>query len=389
VRGALLGIARSGAGAAALHPLRSAVTVACVASIVLPWVVGTGISRGLREGIEAAVAAGPDLVVTGTRFGRPAPLPEEAADLVRAIPGVASVVPRVVGELRLGDRGESAVVVGVPASEVPATVRLVEGRLFAPGAPGEIVVGSGLAARLGIRVGAVLPPFYRNEAGERTSTVVGVFESDAPLRQAHLLLASIETARTFFAEGGASTDLLVRCPEAFREPVARRIRALETPRLAVSTRDDVEAALLRRALDRETLLQLPFVLAFALGIPLVLVTSGAGLVERRREAGLLRAVGWSADALLLRALVESALLAVAGASIAVLGAALWLGALDGAGIAPVLLPGADRVPGFRVPWRLGPEPALLGLAVCAVLVAAGTLHSTWRAASAPPAEAMR
>jgi ABC-type lipoprotein release transport system permease subunit len=395
---ALLGVARSGAGAAALHPLRSVVTVLCVVSLVLPWLVGEGISRGLRDALEEAVALGPDLVVTGTRFGRPVPLPAEAAARVAAVPGVAAALPRVVGEARLGAEGEPAVVVGLPAEAVPPTVRFLEGRLFAPGAEGEIVVGSALARRLGIRVGAVVPPFYRNEAGERTSTVVGVFDADAPLGQAHLVLASLETARRIFAETEASTDLLVRCAEPLREPVARRIRSLGTlgpdgegppVRARVSTRDDAAALLLRRALDRETLLQLPFVLAFAVGIPLVLVTSGAGLVERRREAGLLRAVGWSADALLLRALAESALLAAAGAAIAVLGAALWLGLLDGAGLAPVLLPGAARVPGFRVPWNLGPEPALLAAAVSAVLVAAGTLHSTWRAASAAPAEAMR
>ena len=112
-------------------------------------------------------------------------------------------------------------------------------------------------------------------------------------------------------------------------------------------------------------------------------------MERRREAGLLRAVGWSADALLLRSLVEGALLTLVGASLSVLFAFAWLDLLNGAGIAPVLLPGADRIPGFRVPWRLFPVPCILAFAVCAVLVCAGSTYSTWRAATAPPSEAMR
>ena len=147
--------------------------------------------------------------------------------------------------------------------------------------------------------------------------------------------------------------------------------------------------LLRRVLDRETLFHLPFVVAFALGIGIVLVTSGAGLVERRRETGLLRAMGWSRDALLLRALVESAVLAVASASTAILLAFLWLHLLGGVGLAPILLPGAQRLPASGVPWTLTPVPALLAALVATVLVAAGTLYSTWRATSAPPAEAMR
>ena len=74
-RRVFLAIARSGAGAVALHPLRSVVTVVSVIAIVLPYVVGIGVSDGLRAEIEEAVRLGPDLHVTGERFGRPVPLP--------------------------------------------------------------------------------------------------------------------------------------------------------------------------------------------------------------------------------------------------------------------------------------------------------------------------
>ena len=393
-----LGIARSGAGAIALHPLRSVVTIACVVALVLPYAVGTGISYGLRAELLEAVRLGPDLHVAGTRFGRPAPLPASAAGRIRAIPGVTDVVPRIVGELEIGSDNESAVVVGLPADHLPDTLRCVEGRLFAPGAVGELVVGSELAARLGLSVGDVVPPFYRNEAGERLTRVVGIFRSDAPLWQAHMLYVSLETARLLFSEREAVTALVVRCPETYREPVAEQIRRLGTlgaegelpaVRPRVTTRDDVQALLLRRVFDRETLFLLPLILAFAVGIPIILVTSGAGLVERRREAGLLRAIGWSTDAVLLRCLVESALLAMIGGGLAVLFAFIWLRLGNGAGIAAVLFPGADRLPGFRVPWRLGAVPVLLALSISVVLVAAGSLFSTWRAAVAPSAEAMR
>ncbi len=394
----LVELVRSAAGAVSLHPLRSAVTVACVVTIVLPYLVGTAVSNGLRDEIDLSVQEGPDLFVTATRFGRTVPLPGSAAEVVGGVPGVTAVIPRIVGEARLGVKKESAVVVGLPAHAVPETLECVEGRLFAPGSRNELVIGSELARRLGLRVGDAVPPFYRSRAGERVSRVVGVFTSDAPLWQAHVVLTSLDSAQNVFDEGDTVTSLLVTCPPRMRDAIAGRIRTLDTLgaaaspvalRARVSTRDDVQAALLRRSLDRETLFQLPFILAFAVGIPLILVTSGAGLVGRRREAGLLRAIGWSADALLFRAFVESVLLAVAGASIAVLAAYVWLDLFSGAGIAPVLLPGADRIPGFRVPWRLTPEPVLLGCILSAVLVGVGTLHSTWRAASAPAARAMR
>jgi ABC-type lipoprotein release transport system permease subunit len=344
------------------------------------------------------VRAGPDLHVTGLRFGRTAAMPLEAVELVAAIPGVAAVVPRVVGELNIGARGDSAVVVGIAAAGLDPSLEFIEGRPFADGATNELVLGSDLAERLKLGVGDAVPPFYRNDRGERVSHVVGVFRSDAPLWQSHLMFVSLETAAALFDEPGMVTELLVSCPETFQKPVAERLRGLRSldprpnapaVRARVAARGDVEAMLLRRVLDRETLFHLPFVVAFALGIGIVLVTSGAGLVERRRETGLLRAMGWSRDALLLRALVESAVLAVASASTAILLAFLWLRLLGGAGLAPVLLPGAQRLPASGVPWTLTPVPALLAVLVATVLVAAGTLYSTWRATSAPPAEAMR
>ncbi len=391
----LLELVRSGAGAVMLHPLRSAVTVLCVLAIVLPYVVGVGLSRGLRDEIESAVETGPDLHVTGVRFGRPAPTPLTAAALLEAIPGVTSVAARIVGEARIGVKSEPVVVIGTRSKG--ESLDLVEGRLFREGPSGEVIVGQELARRLGLKVGDVIPPFYRNPSGERLTTVVGIFGSDAPLWTAHAMVTSLKTAALIFAEPDAVTEWLVSCPASFHEPVADQIRRLPTLapdgalpiRARVSTRGDIKARFFRRSLARETLFQLPLLVAIAVGLPLVLVTSGAGLVERRREAGLLRSVGWSTDALLFRSLVESVLIALIGASIAVIVAAVWLRWFGGAGIAPVLLPGADRVPGFRVPWRLTGAPVALAFALAVLIVGPGSLFSTWRAASAPPARTMR
>ena len=53
------------------------------------------------------------------------------------------------------------------------------------------------------------------------------------------------------------------------------------------------------------------------------------------------------------------------------------------------LTGVERAPGFRVPFRLTQTPALLAFLIAFVVVMSGSVSSTWRAASAPPREAMR
>src|SRR5262249_41800186 len=140
---------------------------------------------------------------------------------------------------------------------------------------------------------------------------------------------------------------------------------------------------------RGGIFNLHFVLAFAVGIPVILVTSGLGLSERRREVGILKATGWQTDEVLLRNAVESFALSLAGACNAILLAFAWLQWLNGYWIASIFLNGIDVVPAIRVPFRISPIPVLFAFLLSFVLVMTGTLYSSWRASTVSPIEAMR
>ncbi len=307
---AFLAILRSGLSAVLLHPLRSAAIVACVVALLVPFVAGLAIFEGLGDEAADAARSGADLVVTGVRFGRPAPLPVESAEVLRAVPGVASVVPRIVGAIALGAAPEHAVLVGIAPGDLPADVGCVEGRLFRPGAGNELVVGSRLARRLSLAPGSRIPPFYVNRGGERVCEVVGVFRSGLPMWEANVILASLETAQALFDERGTATQLLVTCRPGYEEAVRTAISRLPTlaspgspeplaPR--VRSRADVEALLARGASFGEGVFALHFLLLFAAAIPLLVVATGAGLRDRRRETGILKMLGWGTDDVLLRA----------------------------------------------------------------------------------------
>ena len=391
-------IARTGLQAVLLHPLRSVATLLCMVAVLLPYVAGEGVARGLADEAETSIRCGADLYVSGSRFGRPAPVPLAAMDAVRAIPGVRDVFPRIVGEIPLGRERLAAVVVGLPADRIPASARCVEGRLFGPKARNELVMGSELARRLGITVGARLPPFYSNPEGEHVSTVVGIFRADLPLWEANLVFCPLETASEIFGQKGLATSLLVTCEPGYREAVLKALRRLPvfdeqgphgpvTP--TVTSREDVAALLPRSMAHLEGIFQIHFVLAFAALIPLLMVTAGLGLTERRREAALMKATGWMTDEVLVQGMVESLVLVLLGASTAIVLAYAWLDLLNARGIAGIFLPGAEPAPAFRVPFRMAPLPALLGLVVSFAVVSLGTLYSTWRAATAAPALALR
>jgi len=230
------------------------------------------------------------------------------------------------------------------------------------------------------------------------STVVGVFRSDLPVWEANVVLTDTESAMRICDARALTSSLLVSCRPEYVDSVREAIVRIDSLapgdpqgpiRPRVMTRADARAVLPAGALRREGVFHLHFVLAFALAIPLLLVTSGVGLAERRRETGLLKALGWHTDEVLVRGVVESVVIAAVGASVAVIAAWAWLALANGWGIAAVFLPGADTSPGFAVPFSLAPVPVLVAFVISFVVTATGTLVSTWRAAAAPPSEAMR
>ena len=394
----LLEVARTGLAAVLLHPLRSLVSFGAVVAVLLPYLAGTALSKGLEAEAEASALAGADLYVSVSQFGRPVPIPRDAVAQISRIEGVNTVVPRIVGEVSLGREHVPAVLVGLAPDHFTVASDSVEGELPRPGEPIQLVVGTALARQLQFNVGSLLPPFYRNNRGEHVSRVVGVFKSDAPMWQSHLILTPIDAAAEVFDQPGLVTDLLVWCRPGYQQSVSRKIvqdlsfpgpAGQGTVRGRVTGRDELLALLPRGTLHREGVFTLHFVLAFVVGGLVLLVTSGLGLAERRREIGILKATGWQTDEVLLRGATESLCLSLAGASSAQLLAWAWLRLFNGYGLAGYFLAGATASPAFVVPCQMTPVPALLAFVLSIAVVLTGTLYSSWRAATTAPREAMR
>lgn len=395
----LLEIAGTGMAAVRLHPLRSAVSFLAVTGVLVPYLAGLGLAQGVQAEAEASAQSGANLYVAGSRFGRPVPLPLGALDQVRRLGGTIAVVPRIVGEVVLGRDRVRAVLVGVPPECFAAWSRSLEGDLPQTRSLNELVIGSSLARKLHLSLGGTLPPFYRNDReGSHLSRVVGVFRPDAPVWQANLILTTFETAAHIFDQRECATELLVWCRPDTEDSLHRAIEdslAFPEPedegvtRATVTERPDPLALRPSKLMHRQGVFHLLFLVAFVVGILVLLVTSEIGRGGRRREIGILKATGWQTDEILLRGVVESCVLGLASACVALLLSWLWLRVGNGYGIAGLFLDGVEAAPSFRVPVRLTPVPVLLAFVAAFAVVWMGTLYSCWRAAVTPPLVAMR
>jgi len=298
------------------------------------------------------------------------------------LPGIAAVSPMVAGGA-LALRGEATQsislvgveldrydrIVGLRSKVVSGTARL---------APGEAIVGRDLATDLGVRVGdrLTVQTSTVSESVRVTALVdLGVKELNrrtviVPLRAAQSLLGLPGGATTIdltvddvWAAQGLTEDLRRQLPyqlESWQESNAQLVSALNA--------QSVSTSLIRGVV----------LVVVVLGIASVLVVS---VVQKRREIGILRAMGATRAQVLRVFLVQGA---VVGAVGSVLGIALavlmiWL--------FTTFVRGADGQPLFSIalPPLLALQVAVLAT-VCGVLAAIAPAR---RAAAMDPGQAIR
>ena len=302
--------------------------------------------------------------------------------LLEALPAIAGVSPMVSGA-GLALRGEATQAIALTGVELDRYDRVVglRGKVISGSArlsPGEAIVGRELASDLGVRVGdrLTLQTGSVTEALRVTALVdLGVKELNrrtviVPLRSAQSLLAlpggatSLDlTVKDVWSAQTLAQDLRRQFPykiESWQESNAQLVSALNA--------QSVSTALIRGVV----------LVVVVLGIASVLVVS---VVQKRREIGILRAMGATRGQILRLFLVQGA---VVGALGSVLGILLAIGMIA---LFMAFVRGSDGLPLFviQLQWSTAWQVALIATG-CGVLAAIAPAR---RAAAMDPAQAIR
>lgn len=260
-----------------------------------------------------------------------------------ADPEVDVVTPVVSGAgfAVRGTASKSVAVLGVePESYVRVVAiddRLVAGRL--PGSGAEAAIGVELAADLGVEVGDKL---RLQAAGGRTElfTVAGVFRLGNRGVDERWVLITLRSGQTLLDLVGGVSSLELRVRTLFdAEATATRL-ASATGLVAdswMTTNAELLTAL-RSQSASSLLIQVFVVLAVTIGIASVLVVS---VVQKRREIGILRAMGMSRGRIVLVFMVQGGVLGMLGS---IVGVATGVGVATAFGHAAVDARGAPLFP---------------------------------------------
>lgn len=297
-------------------------------------------------------------------------------------PSVAAVSPQVTGS-GLALRGEASQAVAVTGVELDRHDRVVglRAKVVAGQArlePGEAILGRELAQDLGLQVGDRLTvQTATTSEAVRITALVDMGVRDINRRT---VLVPLRTAQSLLALPGGASQLDISLHDPWTaQALAQALRQRYPHKIESWQESNSQLVSALRAQSISTLLiRVVVLLVVVLGIASVLVVS---VVQKRREIGILRAMGATRAQVLWVFLLQGGLVGA-------------LGSVVGLGLAVAMISafthfvrGADGLPLFVIHL-----PPLLALQVAGIATACGVLAAVMparRAAALDPAQAIR
>jgi ABC-type lipoprotein release transport system permease subunit len=373
------------------HRLRSLVVVLCLVAILFPFITAFSILEGVKDQAIVSVRKGADVYVTMDMFGRNGMIPQGMAEEIEGLEGVIKAVPRVIGRIYV--KGRIAVILGIPLSRMKKAVSFIKGRLPEKN---EVVVGKGLGEALGLDVGdnislgirVVAIIEHRPYIQRKVFRVSGIFDSETGIWTSDLVLVNIDDAASIYDMEDFVSDIAVYVEEGYTASVTEEIQKLNAY-FRIQSKPLAEKYIQRGFNRKGGIFILLYAFALVLAVPVMLVVSGTGLSERRREIGVLKATGWQTSEVLQMVFFENMIIAFISAPAAFILAYIWIKLFNGFFIAQIFIAEIGSMPPFTVPAKFMPLSFVLSIFLALTLTMVGSIYSTWRTAVIPPVEALK
>lgn len=360
------------------QPARSSFTAIGIGLAVAAMVSLVSISSGFERSYQNLYAQrGIDLVVQ--RSGRTQQLGNEMdesyEDRIRKLPGVDYVIGGLVDVVSFEDADLWVVLVNGWSTDSPVfeDIKITAGRSLRADDENHILLGRVLAGNLGKHAGDTV------ELYGQTFTVAGIFESSNVYENGSVVMVLSVLQELTERQHLVSGITVIADPDADTETIdnlKRRIEGLG-PELSVLSSSDFVAGIKQIRVAR-AMAWITSAVAMVLGGIGVLNTMAMSVLERTREFGLLRALGWPRWRVVRTIFIESAMLALAGA---VLGSVLGV-------LLPKML-GQVRTMSGLIEGNTDPLALLEGFGIALLMGIAGAAYPAYRGASLRPIDALR
>lgn len=372
------------------RPARTALTLIALATAITAVVSLFAIANGFTRSFEDVYSAhGVDIVVSrqGSADRLSSSIDQSFAEKIAGIPGVARTTPVMLETLSL----EQEAIYGIPTMGVLPGSWLLESYQFTERNLSEpsvdvagqtnlssldtptIMLGVHLAERLQKKVGQTLELF------EQPYRITGVFQSTSTWENGSMILPLGQLQALTDRSGQATyINVILEQPKSAEkaQQALQAIQKLDKRLLPLTTSDYVETD--TRMQIAQAMAWMTSAIALVIGTIGTLNTMLTSVMERTKEIGILRAIGWPRRRVVAMVLCESCGLAFIASLVGILlaYALTWI------------LSKAPEARGLITP-DISHQVILQGLVLAVLIGILGALFPAWRAARLLPTEAFR
>lgn len=336
----------------------------------------------------------PDVMVQKLVGGRVERIPTAYVAEIEKLSGISKMAQRVWGylPLRVADQDVAYTLMGIDVLAMPIPdeidFTIEEGRFLKDGDENNCVIGVTFAKAFDLDVGDTIN--LKDSLGnEDKFDIAGLFASSVHIYTADLILTSLATARHFFGyKQNEASDLCVYLDNpVLADSIAQRIAAIDS-NLRVLTRDKLADITQQAYGGRSGVFQLMWMILLLTVMILGWSQASNITLEKRKEIGILKAIGWGTLDVIELKMLESLIIGFLGI---LLGLIIGLGYLliGAPGIKEYFLGWAAVYPDFPIPIYVSPSSILLLIVVGIFPLLVATVVPSWLTGIIEPDEAIR
>lgn len=327
--------------------------------------------------------------------------------MILELDGVKDTSIRIVGQTMLQSAFKSAggMFIAIDPAKEDASKNVYlknisEGGLFAASDSKQIVIGYKMAENLGLKIGKKIVYTMTDKDGEMVSQVArisGTFKTGLPEADSSIVLLPFNRVRELLHYGGDEASMIsvfISDQRKSKEIAAELNSLLKSPGKTALTWQDTQSDLSSIiAIDRSMnyFLQILIAIVIAAGLFNAVLMS---VMERKKEFGIMIAIGFSPKSLFSLIVIETMILALTGFIFGVIITSPWYSYMVTTGIDFSSLVADDyRAGGVLIDpvlrFRLYKESAItisVGLFVISLLAA---IYPAYRAIKVEPVEAIK
>ena len=334
---------------------------------------------------------------------------DAVAGRIRAVNGVVSATPIVDGQVMASQNGANSGVLvrGVRREDLAKVTVLTE--KLSPRAlqffEGEesVIIGQGLANKLGLRLGAditlIAPRGNVTPFGTtpriKTYRVIGTFRIGNTLYDNNYVYMPLEEAQLYFSTGEAVSgiEVMVRDPEADLRLVPDIQKAAGTQMRIVTWQQLNNTVLQALEIESSTMF---LILSLIILVATLNIISGLIMLvkDKSSDIAILRTMGATRGAMMRVFFIAGASIGVVGTILGLILGVLFCMNIESNRQGLSALTGTtlfDPAIYFlsRMPAQMDPGEVAAGVVMALVLTFMATLYPSWRAAKLDPVEALR